>query len=61
MVTHVDDRHRASIKIVGPTAPGVNDAPDRLDVMVGSDEVEVTGRHADGRETPLLRAGRWLV
>lgn len=39
----------------------VNDAPDHLDVMVGSDEVEVTGRHADGRETPLLYAGRWLV
>ena len=39
----------------------VNDAPDHLDGMVGSDEVEVTGRHPDGRETPLLRAGRWLV
>ena len=39
----------------------VNDAPDHLDVMVGTDEVEVTGRHADGHETPLLRAGRWQL
>ena len=39
----------------------VNDGGDHLDVMIGFNEVAVTGLRADGRETPLLRNGRWLL
>ncbi|HEX4010977.1 MAG TPA: aminopeptidase [Solirubrobacteraceae bacterium] len=39
----------------------VNDSGDHLDVMIGSDEIAVTGLHADGRRTPLLRDGRWRL
>ena len=39
----------------------VNDSRDHLDVMVGSDDVEITGRQANGREHPLLRSGTWML
>jgi aminopeptidase len=37
----------------------VNRSAHHLDVMVGSEAVDATGIGRDGREHPLLRAGRW--
>jgi aminopeptidase len=39
----------------------VNDSAIHIDFMIGSDEVDVTGVTADGREVALLREGRWQV
>jgi leucyl aminopeptidase (aminopeptidase T) len=39
----------------------VNDGDAHLDVMVGSEHLEVTGFGRDGREKPLLRDGRWVL
>ena len=39
----------------------VNDSGDHLDVMVGSEEVEISGVQTDGRELVLLQAGRWML
>jgi aminopeptidase len=41
--------------------PLVNDSGDHLDVMVGSDEVEVTGVDQTVHEWPLLRDGAWVL
>ncbi len=37
----------------------VNQSSDHLDLTVGSDEIRVTGHHADGRAQLLLHHGRW--
>lgn len=37
----------------------VNQSSDHLDLTVGSDELRVTGHHADGHEQLLLHHGRW--
>jgi aminopeptidase len=39
----------------------VNDSGDHLDVMVGSDELEIIGLRADGEEHALLRGGEWML
>jgi aminopeptidase len=39
----------------------VNSSAFHLDVMVGSEEVEVTGSDRDGRQHPLLRQGEWVL
>ncbi len=41
--------------------PRVNHSDVHVDFMIGGDEVAVTGRYADGREVPLLRAGAWQI
>ena len=40
-------------------AAGVNESIMHVDFMIGSDKVDVDGITPDGREIPLLRAGRW--
>jgi aminopeptidase len=45
----------------GVTQSGVNRSNLHLDVMVGSDEIEVTGREAGGAETLLIAGGRWQI
>jgi len=49
-----------------PHRPGVrthrvNSSNLHLDVMIGSDELEVTGFAAGGRTVPLLRDGEWQI
>jgi aminopeptidase len=39
----------------------VNRSELHIDFMIGSDAVAVTGLTGDGREVPLLRAGRWQI
>jgi aminopeptidase len=39
----------------------INDSAVHIDFMIGSEDVSVTGRTRDGREVPLLSAGRWLI
>jgi aminopeptidase len=41
--------------------PRVNQSEIHVDFMIGSDEMEVAGLHADGRETPILRNGTWQI
>jgi aminopeptidase len=40
---------------------GINDANVHQDVMIGSDELEVTGVAAGGRRVPLIRDGAWKI
>jgi aminopeptidase len=40
---------------------GVNQSATHVDFMIGGPEVTVTGIHADGTETPILRAGKWQL
>ena len=40
---------------------GLNRSDTHVDVMIGSDELEVTGVRSDGRRIPLLRDGSWQV
>jgi aminopeptidase len=42
-------------------ASRVNRSEIHIDFMIGSNEVSVTGRAADGRQVPLLRDGAWQV
>jgi aminopeptidase len=42
-------------------ARGVNHSSVHTDVMIGSREVDVWGVGADGRETPILRRGDWVL
>jgi aminopeptidase len=39
----------------------INASDVHIDFMIGSDEVDVTGRTKDGRDVPLLRGGAWQV
>jgi aminopeptidase len=39
----------------------INKSSIHIDFMVGSDEVSVTGRRADGTDVPVLRDGSWQV
>lgn len=39
----------------------INKSAIHLDFMVGSNDVQVTGITADGKETPLLRDGSWQL
>jgi aminopeptidase len=32
-----------------------------IDFMIGSDDVAVTGLHADGAKVPVLRGGSWQI
>ena len=38
---------------------GVNQSATHVDFMIGGPEITVTGIHADGTQTPILRAGKW--
>ena len=40
---------------------GVNRSHVHTDLMIGSDEVEVDGLHAEGDAVPLLREGNWQL
>jgi aminopeptidase len=40
---------------------GVNHSRIHLDVMIGTDELEVTGIGARGRRIPLIRDGAWAI
>lgn len=42
-------------------AEGFNDSLVHIDFMIGSDEVDVTGRDAGGAEIPLIRGGRFAI
>jgi len=39
----------------------INTSAIHIDFMIGSDEVAVTGLHADGTEVPVLRGGSWQI
>jgi aminopeptidase len=39
----------------------INKSSIHVDFMVGSDEVSVTGRKADGSDVPVLRDGSWQI
>jgi aminopeptidase len=39
----------------------VNVSAVHVDFMIGSDEVDVTGRTKDGQELPVLRGGAWRI
>jgi aminopeptidase len=39
----------------------MNTSEIHVDFMIGSEEVDVSGRTRDGRELPLLRGGEWQV
>jgi aminopeptidase len=39
----------------------INTSSIHIDFMVGSDDVSVTGRTADGTDVPVLRGGSWQV
>jgi len=39
----------------------INKSSIHVDFMVGSDEVSVTGRRADGSDVPVLRDGSWQI
>jgi aminopeptidase len=45
----------------GGGAHRVNSSNLHLDVMIGTDELEVTGFAAGGRMVPLLRGGEWQI
>jgi aminopeptidase len=45
----------------GSRGRGVNEANAHVDVMLGSDELDVTGVDARGRRIPLIREGAWQV
>jgi leucyl aminopeptidase (aminopeptidase T) len=40
---------------------GVNRSDAHVDVMIGSDELEVTGTAARRRSIPLIREGGWQI
>jgi aminopeptidase len=40
---------------------GVNQSATHVDFMVGGPDVIVTGLHADGTQTPILRGGKWQL
>jgi aminopeptidase len=42
-------------------ARGINHSSIHTDLMIGSDELEVSGVDARGNETPILRAGEWVL
>jgi aminopeptidase len=39
----------------------INKSVIHIDFMIGSDDVAVTGLHADGAEVPVLRGGSWQI
>jgi aminopeptidase len=39
----------------------INKSAIHIDFMIGSDDVAVTGLHADGTEVPVLRGGSWQI
>jgi aminopeptidase len=45
----------------GEGGPGVNRSAVHVDVMIGSDDVEVTGVSRRGRRTPLIVGGEWQL
>ncbi|MDE3132427.1 MAG: aminopeptidase [Acidobacteriota bacterium] len=45
----------------GPDSSRANTSTIHVDFMVGSDQVAVTGRRADGSRVPLLRDGAWMI
>jgi aminopeptidase len=49
--TSVDEQDRGRI----------NNSVIHIDFMIGSDDVAVTGLHADGSEVPVLRGGSWQI
>jgi aminopeptidase len=46
---------------LGGRAQRVNSSNLHLDVMIGTDDLEVTGFAAGGRAIPLLRGGEWQI
>lgn len=40
---------------------GFNESLSHIDFMIGSEEVEVTGRGQDGREVPLIHGGKYAI
>ena len=41
------------------SAAGINDSIIHVDFMVGAEDLNITGIHADGSETPVFRNGTW--
>jgi aminopeptidase len=42
-------------------AAGINVSHIHIDLMIGSNAVDVDGVHADGSSVPILRAGEWVL
>ena len=40
---------------------GLNDSVEHVDFMIGTDDLSVTGVGYDGKETPLLIDGEWVI
>ena len=40
---------------------GLNDSVEHVDFMIGTDDLSVTGVGYDGKETPLLADGEWVI
>jgi aminopeptidase len=45
----------------GAGAPGVNRSATHVDVMIGSDELEVSGIEQGGARVPVIVGGEWLL
>jgi aminopeptidase len=50
-----------SMDSAAKAACGFNESLVHLDFMIGGDEVDATGVDAEGRETPIIRAGRFVI
>ena len=49
-------------KLVSPeqiAAQGGNASLIHIDWMIGSDQIDIDGVHADGRRVPVFRKGEW--
>jgi aminopeptidase len=42
-------------------AAGINISTIHIDLMIGSNEVDVDGGAADGSSAPILRGGEWML
>jgi aminopeptidase len=42
-------------------AAGINFSLIHIDLMIGSNEVDVDGVRRDGSEAPVLRSGEWML
>ena len=46
---------------LGRSRYGVNRSGTHLDVMIGTDDLEVVGINHSGRRIPLIDEGKWLL
>ena len=40
---------------------GVNDSIIHVDYMIGSQDLDITGRTRDGKEVAIFRSGNWAI